>query len=126
RYREVDARGDMAGGPMYYLARGLGGRLGKALGVLFALFATLASFGIGNMVQSNSVADAMRASFRIPPVWTGAVIAIVAGLVILGGIRSIGRFTGVFVPVIIAFYILGGLGLLLLNLSALPGAIALV
>ena len=126
RYREVDARGDMAGGPMYYLARGLGGRLGKALGVLFALFATLASFGIGNMVQSNSVADAMRASFGIPPVWTGAVIAIVAGLVILGGIRSIGRFTGVFVPVMIAFYMLGGLGLLLLNLSALPGAIALV
>lgn len=120
RYREVDARGNMSGGPMYYLSRGIGGTPGKVLGGLFALFAVLASFGIGNMTQSNSVADALRASFGVPALWTGIVIAILAGLVILGGIRSIGRVTGVFVPFMIIFYMLGGLAVLAINWRSLP------
>lgn len=120
RYREVDRRGHMAGGPMYYLSRGVGGGFGKLLGLLFALFATIASFGIGNMVQSNSVADALRSSFGVPPVWTGAVIAILTGLVILGGIKSIGRVTSFFVPLMILFYVLGGLAVLAVNWRGLP------
>src|SRR5690625_5934180 len=90
RYREVDDKGNMAGGPMYYLSRGIGGRVGTLLGGLFALFAMLASFGMGNMVQSNSVADALRSSFQIPPLWTGLVIALLAAPVLVGGVERIG------------------------------------
>lgn len=120
RYRVVDARGEMAGGPMYYLARGVGGPLGRTLGWLFALFAVIASFGIGNMVQSNSVADALRSSFGVPPLWTGLVIAGLSAMVILGGIQSIGRFTGFFVPVMILFYLAGSLVVLALNWRGIP------
>ncbi len=120
KYRVLDPRGEMAGGPMYYLARGVGGPLGKTLGWLFALFAAIAAFGIGNMVQSNSVADALRSSFGVPPLWTGAVIAVLAGMVILGGIKSIGRFTEFFVPVMILFYIAGALVVLAINWRGLP------
>lgn len=126
RYREVDDRGDMAGGPMYYLSRGVGGVPGKVLGGLFALFAVLASFGIGNMVQSNSVADALQTSFHIPPLWTGIIIAVLAGSVILGGIRMIGRVTSVFVPFMIGFYMLGGLIVLAINWRSLPAMVNLV
>jgi AGCS family alanine or glycine:cation symporter len=115
RYRVVDERGEMAGGPQYYLSRGVGGWFGRLLGFLFALFASIAAFGIGNMVQSNSVADALNSSFGVPPLWTGLVIAVLTALVILGGIRSIGRVTSVFVPVMIVFYILGALVVLGIN-----------
>jgi AGCS family alanine or glycine:cation symporter len=115
RYRVVDDRGEMAGGPMYYLSRGIGGGVGRFLGALFALFAAIAAFGIGNMVQSNSVADALQSSFGVEPLWTGLVLAVLAGLVILGGIKSIGRFTGLFVPVMIIFYMLGALVVLVIN-----------
>jgi AGCS family alanine or glycine:cation symporter len=120
RYRVTDSRGEMSGGPMYYLSRGVGGGFGRLLGFLFALFAAIAAFGIGNMVQSNSVADALRSSFGVDPFWTGLVIAILAGAVILGGIRSIGRFTGIFVPVMIVFYIIGGLVVLAINWRGIP------
>jgi AGCS family alanine or glycine:cation symporter len=115
RYRIVDERGEMAGGPQYYLSRGVGGTLGKTLGFLFALFASIAAFGIGNMVQSNSVADALNSSFGIPPIWSGVVIMVLTALVILGGIKSIGRVASVFVPVMIVFYILGALVVLGIN-----------
>jgi len=120
RYRVTDSRGEMSGGPMYYLSRGVGGGFGRLLGFLFALFAAIAAFGIGNMVQSNSVADALRSSFGVDPFWTGLVIALLAGAVILGGIKSIGRFTGVFVPVMIVFYIVGGLVVLAINWRGIP------
>ena len=114
-YREVDGRGDMAGGPMYYLSRGIGGKAGRLLGGSFALFAAIAAFGIGCMVQSNSVADALQSSFAVPPLATAAVIALLAGMVILGGIHSIGRVAGMFVPVMILFYLAGGLIVLGIN-----------
>lgn len=120
RYRVVDERGEMAGGPMYYLSRGVGGKLGRVLGGLFALFAAIAAFGIGNMVQSNSVADALQSSFGVSPLVTGIVIAVLAGLVIIGGIKSIGRFSSVFVPVMIVFYMLAGLVVLAINFRGIP------
>jgi alanine or glycine:cation symporter, AGCS family len=120
RYRIVDARGEMNGGPHYYLSRGLGGGFGRVMGGLFALFASIAAFGIGNMVQSNSVADALRESFQIDPFWTGLVISVLAGMVILGGIRSIGRFTGFFVPLMIVVYMLGSLVVLAINWRGIP------
>ncbi len=81
---------------------------------------------IGNMVQSNSVADALRSSFGVDPFWTGIVIAALSALVILGGIRSIGRFTGFFVPVMIVFYILGALVVLVINWRGIPSIFAYV
>jgi AGCS family alanine or glycine:cation symporter len=126
RYRITDARGEMAGGPAYYLSRGVGGPLGRFLGVLFAAFAAIAAFGIGNMVQSNSVADALQSSFGVPPIWTGAVLAVLTAAVILGGIKSIGRFTGFFVPLMIAFYMIGAIVVLLINFRGIPAIFAYV
>jgi alanine or glycine:cation symporter, AGCS family len=126
RFRILDDRGEMAGGPAYYLSRGIGGWFGRALGAIFALFAAVAAFGIGNMVQSNSVADALQSSFGVPPVFTGLTIAILAGLVILGGIKSIGRFTGFFVPLMIAFYLVGALIVLIINFRGIPAIFAYV
>lgn len=120
RYRVQDERGRMSGGPMYYLSRGIGGVPGRFLGGTFALLAAVAAFGIGNMVQSNSVADALESSFGVSPIVTGLVIAVLAGLVILGGIRSIGRFTGFFVPLMIVFYIAGALVVLAINWRGIP------
>jgi AGCS family alanine or glycine:cation symporter len=127
RYRETDERGEKSGGPMYYLQRGVRPHgLGRLLAVLFALFAAVAAFGIGNGVQSQAVADALSRSFAIPHWVTGLVVASCVGAVILGGIRSIGRFTGVFVPLMIVLY-MGGAGLIiLLNLAGVPEALRLV
>jgi len=127
KFRVTDERGEQCGGPMYYLANGIRWRgLGKTLGWLFALFAVCASFGIGNMVQSNSVAHALNTSFRLPVWATGLILAVAAGLVILGGIKSIGRFTGVFVPVMIVAYMLGSGLVLVLFARQIPAALGLV
>jgi AGCS family alanine or glycine:cation symporter len=126
RFREVDSRGQMSGGPMYYLKNGVGGGLGKTLGFLFALFAAFAAFGIGDMVQSNSVADALQSTFGVPPIATGVAIAVLAGMVILGGIKSIGRVTGIFVPIMVVFYLVGGLVVLLINWRGVPDIVRLV
>jgi AGCS family alanine or glycine:cation symporter len=101
RYRERDARGTMSGGPMYYLSRGLGQ---PWLGTMFAVFASIAAFGIGNMVQSNSVADAAHSTFGVPRFATGLLMSIATAAVILGGIRNIGRVASALVPVMILFY----------------------
>ncbi len=127
KYRVVDENGMMSGGPMYYLSRGLKNqRLGKFLGALFALFAAIAAFGIGNMVQSNSVADAMHGSFGVPHAATGIVLAAATALVILGGIRSIARTASVLVPVMIVLYMLGGLLVLLINWRGIPNIVLYV
>ena len=127
RYRETDARGEKAGGPMYYLEHGLGrGGLGRVLAIAFAAFATLAAFGIGNGVQSQAVADAMNESFGIPHWIVGLVTAAAVGFVIIGGIRSIGRVASVIVPTMIVLYI-GVAGLVLIsNAAEIPAAFGLV
>jgi len=118
KYRITDARGNMSGGPMYYLERGAGL---KWLGVLFALFGAIAAFGIGNMVQSNSVADALSvAPFNLRPSITGIVMVVATALVLLGGIQSIGRVSSVLVPVMIVVYMAGGIVVLAINWRGLP------
>jgi AGCS family alanine or glycine:cation symporter len=127
KYRVVDERGEQAGGPMYYLSQGIRWPLlGKTLGISFALFAAVAAFGIGNMVQSNSVADALQESFGMKVWVSGLIMAIAAGAVILGGIKSIGRFTGVFVPFMILAYMLGAGAVLVLHLDRIPEAFGLI
>ncbi len=127
RFRETDERGEKSGGPMYYLENGIPwGGVGKLLAVLFAVFASIAAFGIGNGVQSQAVADALNRSFSLPHWLTGLVVATCVGAVILGGIKSIGRFTAVFVPMMIILY-MGAAGLvILLNISHVPEALRLV
>jgi AGCS family alanine or glycine:cation symporter len=123
KYRITDENGTMSGGPMYYISKGLGW---KWLGTLFAVFAAVAAFGIGNMVQSNSVADAVEATFHVPFYVTGIILMIFTAMVILGGIKNIGRVTGTLVPVMIVFYVLGALVILAIHISAIPAALALV
>ncbi|UII56523.1 sodium:alanine symporter family protein [Cytobacillus spongiae] len=123
KYRVTDENGEMSGGPMYYLERGLGQ---KWLGVMFALFGAIAAFGIGNLVQSNSVAEVVETTFSVPTWVTGLVLAIFTALVILGGIKSIGKVTAFFVPVMAFFYLIAGLIVMIMNVDLLPGAIALI
>jgi AGCS family alanine or glycine:cation symporter len=124
-FREKSEDGRFVGGPMYYIENGLG-KSWKWLAVLFAFFGTLASFGIGNMTQANSVALAVQGSFKIPPLATGIVLAVLTGLVIVGGIKRIGAITEKLVPFMAAIYILGGLFILLSNVAAIPGAFAII
>lgn len=127
KFRITDPSGEQAGGPMYYLRDGISPRpVGRILAFLFALFASVAAFGIGNMVQSNSVAHAIRASFDVPEWITGVVIAVLAGAVILGGIKSIGRVTAVFVPAMILTYMAGAGVVIALNWENVPEAFRLV
>ncbi len=123
KYRTVDKKGMMCGGPMYYLSNGLGW---KWLGVLFAIFAAVAAFGIGNMVQSNSVCEAVHGTFGVAPRITGIFLTVATGLVLLGGIKSIGRVTSLLVPVMIVFYIGAALWVILANLEALPAVFKLI
>ncbi|KIL50782.1 transporter [Jeotgalibacillus alimentarius] len=123
KYRVQDEDGEMSGGPMYYLERGL---KQKWLGVLFALFGAIAAFGIGNMVQSNSVSDVVQDTFSIPTWVTGIALTIFTALVILGGIKSIGKVTAIFVPFMAAFYLLAGLIVMILNFDLVPSAFATI
>lgn len=123
KYRVKDANGEMAGGPMYYLEHGL---KQKWLAVLFAIFGAVAAFGIGNGTQSNSVANVVNNTFNVPHWVTGLVLMIFAALVIIGGIKSIGKVTAVFVPIMAIFYVFGGLLVMILNITEVPGAIATI
>ena len=125
KYREVDARGKHVGGPMYYIKNGLGDNW-KWLGFLFALFGTIAAFGIGNMVQSNSVADALNSNFNIDPMVTGIVLAILVGLVIIGGVTRIGEVAGKLVPVMAVAYIAGSLIVIFANFGEVGNAFSLI
>lgn len=123
KYRIVNENGEMSGGPMFALERGL---KMKWLGVLFALFGALAAFGIGNMVQANSVADAINLTFGVPKIITGIILAAVTAFVVLGGIKSIGRVADVLVPVMAVFYILAALVILIINAAGIPEAFSLI
>jgi AGCS family alanine or glycine:cation symporter len=113
----------MAGGPMYVLERGMKTRW---LGVLFAALTAVAAFGIGCMVQANSISAMVQETFRISPWWTGAVMTVLTGIVILGGIKSIARVCEKLVPFMAVFYVLGCLILLAVHASAIPGTIGLI
>jgi AGCS family alanine or glycine:cation symporter len=125
RYREVDARGNHVGGPMYYIRNGLGKRWAW-LGMVFAIFGAVAAFGIGNTVQVNSIADVIEANFSIPVWVTGVVVMIFVGLVLIGGIKRIGRTTSMLVPLMAGVYLFVGLWVLALNAQAIPGALQMV
>lgn len=122
RYREKDELGQYRGGTMYILEKGLGM---KWLAVLFALFAFLASFGIGNMVQANSTAEGISLAFGIPHIYTAVALAVLTGLVIWGGLTSIATVTVYLVPFMAIFYIIGAFAVIFNHLDAVPGAISM-
>ena len=122
RYRTTDAAGEKSGGPQYYLERGIPGGFGKFLALAFSIFAVCACFGIGNMTQGNSIASNLERSFAVPTWATGVVLAVLTLLVLVGGIKSIGRVTAGFVPVMIIFYVVSALYILIVNITAVPAA----
>lgn len=122
KYREQGPHG-MRGGPMYYIAKGAGM---PWLGALFAVFTALAAFGIGNMTQANASANILNSTFGIEPWVTGVVLMLLTALVIIGGIKSIGRFTSFLVPFMIVAYIATALLVLAINAEKIPGAFGLI
>ncbi len=136
KYRETDERGKHQGGPMYYIKNGLG-KNWTWLAFLFALFGALAAFGIGNGVQSNAAANNIAVLFvnegwisnesSGTVIWiTGAILSILVGLVIIGGVHRIGAFAGKIVPIMTLFYVGGALLIILTNITAVPAAIWLI
>ncbi len=124
-FRKKNASGEWAGGPMYYIEEGLKDKKGikhiaKPLAVLFSVFCVLASFGIGNMTQVNSISSAISANFNIPAIVTGIVLAIIAGLIIIGGIKRIASVTEKLVPFMALFYIIGCLIIFISNYKQIP------
>ena len=123
KFREKNEKDEWVGGPMYYIENGLGW---KWLAVIFACFATLASFGIGNMTQANSVASALNSTLGIPTTVTGIVLVVIVAVVILGGIKRIASVTEKLVPVMGVIYVILGLVTILLNIGKLPAAFATI
>lgn len=127
KYREVNEKGEMSGGPMYTMKKGFKNKkLGAALGWLFALFAVIASFGIGNLTQGNSISAALNATFGVPAWITGIVITILAMLIILGGIKSISKVSQVVVPLMALFYIVAGIIIIIGNIGNIPAGVAMI
>jgi AGCS family alanine or glycine:cation symporter len=124
RFRTTDSAGEKNGGPQQYLERGIKGPVGKILGLSFAIFAVIACFGIGNMTQGNSIAQNLESSFSVPTWVTGILLTVFAMVVLVGGIKSIGRVTAGLVPIMIVFYVLGAIYILIANVGALPAAFA--
>ena len=125
KFREVDANGQYVGGPMYYIENGLGAKW-KWLAGAFSAFGMAAAFGIGNMVQSNSVAEVLAAQYAIPTVVTGGTMALIAGIVIIGGVRRIAEVASGLVPLMAIGYLIAALIILGLNAQAIPAAFATI
>ncbi|GAB4188932.1 MAG: sodium:alanine symporter family protein [Simkaniaceae bacterium] len=126
KYRVIDQRGEMCGGPMYYLEKGVKGHFGKILAVLFAIMGGITALGTGNMVQSNSVANAMQELFHFSPLWVGVILMACTGLALLGGIKSIGKVAAYLVPAMALFYMLGGLVVIIIKIQYVPQAFGLI
>lgn len=129
KYRITNEKGEKSGGPMYYIKNGMHEKYGGNwawLGWAFALFGFVASFGIGNMVQANSVAASLRTSIGLPTYVSGIIIAVATALVIIGGIKSIARVTEKIVPAMAIIYIIGSLVVLFAKASVVPHAFGMI
>lgn len=124
-YRETNHEDTHVGGPMYYIKNGLGKKW-RWLGAIFALLAVIAGFGIGNTIQSNSVADAIETTFHVPPLLTGLMLSVMVFLVLIGGIRRIADVAGKLVPLMALLYVGGGVIILIINAPAIPGALEMI
>lgn len=127
KYREVNENGEMSGGPMYTLKHAFHNKkAGNILGYLFAVFAVLASFGIGNLTQANSISSALDETFGISPVIVGIIITVLAAIIILGGISTISKVSSVVVPLMGVFYVLAGLVVIAFNYKNVPSGLVTI
>ena len=124
KYKSVGDDGSVVGGPVYYIRAAFKGSFGKILAALFSVFIILALGFIGNMVQANSIGDAFSTAFGINPLIIGVIVAVLAFFIFLGGIGSIASVTEKIVPIMAAFYLLGGIVVIIMNIGNLPGTIA--
>ena len=123
KYRTVDENGEMCGGPMYYIERGMNW---KWMGRLFAIFGVITAIAFGNMVQSNSVVLAIEEGWGVNPLWAGLALMVLVGVTLVKGIKSIGKVNGVLVPAMAIFYILGGLIILGIHVEKIPMAFSVI
>ena len=127
KYRERNEKGEMSGGPMYTMKKALPNKkFGAVLGWLFAFFAVVASFGIGNMTQGNSISSSVFETFGVPTWITGVVITVLALVIIVGGIKTISKVSSVVVPFMAIFYVIAGLIVIILNIQNLPSGIVTI
>ena len=127
KYREVNAKGEMSGGPMYTMKKAFKHKkFGAVLGWLFALFAVIASFGIGNMTQANSISESLSSTFSVPTYVTGIILTVFALLIIVGGIKTISKVSSVVVPLMAIFYVVAGLIVIIVNIQNLPAGVAMI
>lgn len=127
KYREVNEQGEMSGGPMYTMKKAFKHKkIGAIFGWFFALFAVIASFGIGNLTQANSISTALNTTFHVPITISGIVITILALLIIIGGIKSISKVSQVVVPLMAVFYIIAGLIIIIGNIANVPAGVTMI
>lgn len=126
KYREKNAKGEMCGGPMYTMKNAFRRhkKFGIVMGTLFAVFAVIASFGIGNMTQANSISTAMLKTFGVPEWVVGGIITVLALIILMGGITSISRVSSVLVPAMAVFYVAAGLVCIFVNLQNVPAGVS--
>ncbi len=125
RFRETTPDGNVVGGPMYYIKNGLGPKWAW-MGALFAIFGAIASFGIGNMAQTNAIADAIREHFKVDTWITAIVLTIFVGAVLLGGVKRIGAVAGKVVPIMAVFYIAASLLVIILKIDMIPHIFSMI
>lgn len=127
KYRETNSKGEMCGGPMYTIKNAFKHKkIALILAGAFAVFTVLASFGIGNMSQANSISSSLTLTFSIPSWITGIVLAVLTGIIIFGGIKSISKVSSVLVPVMAVFYIISGLVVIIANYKNIPAGLGTI
>lgn len=126
RFRTIDGKGGRNGGPQYYLQKGIRGPVGKFLGWFFTIAAIVASFGIGNMVQANSLSETMTMNFSVPAWVTGLIVAVVTFFVLIGGVKSISNVAGAVVPIMVVLFIAVQLWILGINAGGIPEAFMVI
>lgn len=127
KYREVNEKGEMAGGPMYTMKRGFKNKkAGAVLGMFFAVSAVMASFGIGNMTQANSIVESLKSTFYFNEKIVGLVLTILVFIIIVGGIQSISKVSSVVVPIMAIFYVFAGVSVIFVNIHNLPSGIVMI
>lgn len=127
KYRETNEKGEMCGGPMYTIKNAFKNKkVGAVLAFAFSLFTLIASFGIGNLSQANSISSSLNNTFSIPQWVTGLILAVLTGIIIFGGIKSISKVSTVLVPVMSIFYILAGLIVIAINYKNIPAGLGTI
>jgi alanine or glycine:cation symporter, AGCS family len=123
KYRELDKRGEMAGGPMQYMQKGLGWR---KVAYLFAVLGVIAAVSTGNLVQTNSIAEAVHHVWHVEPWITGLVLCVLTMAVVIGGVKSIGHIASILVPGMALLYVGAACFILIMNIKQIPAAFALI